>query len=55
VDQWKPNPRPDFLQKILFWVRIKGIPIHWLKRQTVDSIIGPLSKIDAVELHAKNS
>ncbi|CAL9232334.1 unnamed protein product [Arabidopsis halleri] len=55
IGQWKPNPGPDFLKRILFWVRIKGIPIHWLKKQTVDSIIGPLGKIDAVELHAKNS
>ncbi|XP_019095662.1 PREDICTED: uncharacterized protein LOC104763574 [Camelina sativa] len=55
LDQWKPNPDPDYLNKILFWIRIKGIPIHLLKRQTVESIIRPLGKVDAVELHAKNS
>lgn len=55
TDQWKPNPGPDFLKRILFWVHIKGIPINWLKKQTVDSIVGPLGKVDAVELHAKNS
>ena len=55
ADQWKPNPGPDFLTRILFWVRIRGILIHWIKRQTVDSITGLLGKIDDVELHAKNS
>ncbi|XP_023637155.1 uncharacterized protein LOC111830113 [Capsella rubella] len=35
LDQWKPNPGPDFLRSILFWIRIKGIPIHLLKKQTV--------------------
>lgn len=55
VDQWKPNPSPEFLNRILFWIRIKGIPIHLLKKQAVESIVEPLGRIEAVELHAKNS
>ncbi|XP_010490159.1 PREDICTED: uncharacterized protein LOC104767890 [Camelina sativa] len=55
LDQWKPNPGPDFLNKILFWVRIRNIPIHLLKKQAVEIIIEPRGKVVAVELHAKNS
>ncbi|KAG2297824.1 hypothetical protein Bca52824_034296 [Brassica carinata] len=55
MDQWTPNPGPDFLCKIPFWIRIRGIPIHLLKKQTVESLVGPLGKIEKVELHARNS
>lgn len=55
LDQWTPNPEPDFLRKILFWIKIRGLPIHLLKKQAVDSLIGPLGKVEKVELHAKNS
>lgn len=55
LDQWKPNPGPDFLNRIQFWIKIKGIPIHLLKKQAVESIVEPLGKVEAVELHAKNS
>ncbi|VYS52339.1 unnamed protein product [Arabidopsis thaliana] len=55
IDQWKPNPGPEFLKHILFWVRIKGIPNHFLKKKVVESIVKPLGKVDVVELHAKNS
>ncbi|XP_024014254.1 uncharacterized protein LOC18021833 [Eutrema salsugineum] len=44
VDQWTPNPRPDFLNQISFWIRIKGLLIHLLKKQAVESIISPLDK-----------
>ncbi|XP_024014284.1 uncharacterized protein LOC112088226 [Eutrema salsugineum] len=55
VDQWKPNPGPDFLNLIPFWIRIKGLPIHLLKKQAIESLISPLGMVGAVELHAKNS
>lgn len=55
IDQWKPHPGPEFLNRILFWVRIRGIPIHLVKKQTVESIMEPHGKVEAVELHAKNS
>ncbi|CAA7029125.1 unnamed protein product [Microthlaspi erraticum] len=55
LDQWSPNPGPDFLNLIPFWIRISGLPIHQLKKQAVESLISPLGRIDAIELHAKNS
>ncbi|KAG2274422.1 hypothetical protein Bca52824_056977 [Brassica carinata] len=55
MDQWTPNPRPDFLCKIPFWIRIRGIPTHLLKKQAIESLVGPLGKIENVELHAKHS
>ena len=55
LDQWKPNPEPEYLKRILFWIRLKGIPIHLVKKQAVESILEPYGKVDAVELHAKNS
>lgn len=55
MDQWSPNPPPDFLQCIPFWIRIRGLPIHMLKKEVVDSLLGPLGKVGLVELHAKNS
>ncbi|XP_013689513.2 uncharacterized protein At4g02000-like [Brassica napus] len=55
LDQWSPSPSPDFLHKILFWIGVRGLPVHLLKKQAVDSLIGPLGKIEKVELHAKNS
>lgn len=55
LDQWKANPSPDFLNRILFWIRIRGIPIHLLKKQAIESIIEPFGKVEAVELLAKNS
>ncbi|XP_013594882.1 PREDICTED: uncharacterized protein LOC106303064 [Brassica oleracea var. oleracea] len=55
LDQWSPNPGPNFLNIIPFWIRIRGILIHLLKKQTVEGIISPLGRVDAVELHAKNS
>nr|VDD52928.1 unnamed protein product [Brassica oleracea] len=55
MDQWLPNPGPEFLHRIPFWVRIRGIPIHLLKKQAVESLMGHLGKVEKVELHAKNS
>ncbi|KAL0802328.1 hypothetical protein Bca101_057504 [Brassica carinata] len=55
LDQWTPTPAPDFLCKIPFWIRIRGLPIHLLKRKAVESLVGPLGKVENVELHAKNS
>ncbi|KAH0928643.1 hypothetical protein HID58_014370 [Brassica napus] len=55
LDQWIPNPGPEFLCRIPFWIRIKGIPIHLLKKQAVESLMGPLGKVEKVELHAKHS
>ncbi|KAF2587430.1 hypothetical protein F2Q70_00037496 [Brassica cretica] len=55
MDQWLPNPGPEFLHRIPFWVRIRGIPIHLLKKQAVESLMGPLGKVEKVEQHAKNS
>ncbi|RID42419.1 hypothetical protein BRARA_J02302, partial [Brassica rapa] len=55
LDQWTPTPSPDFLRKILFWIRIRGLPIHLLKKKAVDSLVGPLGEVEKVELHAKNS
>ncbi|VVA92654.1 unnamed protein product [Arabis nemorensis] len=50
LDQWTPHPGPNFLNRIGFWIRLRGIPIHLLKEQTVDNIVRPLGK---VENHAK--
>lgn len=55
LDQWKPHPDSEFLNRIIFWVRIRGIPIHLIKKHAVESIIEPHGKVEAVELHAKNS
>lgn len=55
MDQWSPNPSPEFLKRIPFWIRIRGLPIHMLKKQVVDTLMGPLGKVEKVELHAKNS
>ncbi|XP_018435865.1 uncharacterized protein LOC108808180 [Raphanus sativus] len=55
VDRWTPQPAPEFLKRIPFWIRIKGLPIHLLKREFVETLMGPLGKVEDVELHAKNS
>ncbi|KAJ4894502.1 Uncharacterized protein Rs2_21296 [Raphanus sativus] len=55
ISQWSPNPGPDYLCRIPFWIRIRGLPIHLLKKQAVDCLMGPLGKVEKVELHAKNS
>ncbi|KAL0855156.1 hypothetical protein Bca101_060308 [Brassica carinata] len=55
MDQWSPNPAPEFLQRIPFWIRVRGLPIHMLKKQVVESLLGPLGRVELVELHAKNS
>lgn len=55
LDQWSSNPGPYFLCKIPFWIRVRGLPIHLLKKQAVDSLLGPLGYVEKVELHAKNS
>ncbi|CAG7868461.1 unnamed protein product, partial [Brassica rapa] len=55
MEQWTPNPQEDFLQKITFWIRVRGLPIHMLKKQVVETLLGPLGKVETVELHAKNS
>ncbi|KAG2330884.1 hypothetical protein Bca52824_002064 [Brassica carinata] len=55
LDKWSPNPGPDFLCKIPFWIRIRGLPVHLLKKQAVESLVGPLGFVEKVELHAKNS
>ncbi|CAN7131293.1 unnamed protein product, partial [Brassica rapa subsp. narinosa] len=55
MDQWTPNPQEDFLKRITFWIRIRGLPIHMLKRQVVETLLDPLGKVETVELHAKNS
>lgn len=53
--RWTPNPTQDFLSCIPFWVRIKGIPIHQLKDEAVNSIGSTLGRVECIELHAKNS
>ncbi|KAF3492483.1 hypothetical protein DY000_02053438 [Brassica cretica] len=50
-----PNPGPEFLCRIPFWIRIRGIPLHLLKKQAVEGMMGPLGRVEKVELHAKNS
>ncbi|CAN6999139.1 unnamed protein product [Brassica oleracea var. botrytis] len=55
MEQWTPNPTADFLKRISFWIRIRGLPIHMLKKQVVESLLGPLGRVEKVELHAKNS
>ncbi|RID46005.1 hypothetical protein BRARA_I02696 [Brassica rapa] len=55
LDQWTPRPGPDFLKKIPFLIRVRGIPIHLLKKQAIESLLGPLGTVEKVELHAKNS
>lgn len=55
LDQWSPNPGPDFLKRIPFWIRISGIPVHLLKKPAIESLITPIGRVDMVQLHAKNS
>ncbi|KAJ4915256.1 Uncharacterized protein Rs2_00806 [Raphanus sativus] len=55
LDQWSPDPPPEFLKRIPFWIRVRGLPIHMLKKQVVDVLLDPLGKVEKVELHAKNS
>ncbi|KAG2249330.1 hypothetical protein Bca52824_088958 [Brassica carinata] len=55
LDRWAPNPGPEFLCRIPFWIRIRGIPVHLLKKEAIEGLIGPLGKVEKVELHAKNS
>ncbi|CAN6845472.1 unnamed protein product [Brassica oleracea] len=55
MEQWTPNPTVDFLKRISFWIRIRGLSIHMLKKQVVESLLGPLGRVEKVELHAKNS
>ncbi|KAJ4889920.1 Uncharacterized protein Rs2_29668 [Raphanus sativus] len=55
LDQWTPNPQEDYLKTIAFWIRVRGLPIHMLKKPVVESLLGPLGKVEKVELHAKNS
>ncbi|KAL0801694.1 hypothetical protein Bca101_056870 [Brassica carinata] len=55
LNQWSPDPAPYFLQRIPFWIRVRGLPIHMLKKEVVESLLGPLGKVELVELHAKHS
>lgn len=55
LDKWSPNPGPDFLCQIPFWIRIRGFPVHLLKKKAVEVLLDPLDKVEKVELHAKNS
>ncbi|WZY97876.1 hypothetical protein YC2023_070205 [Brassica napus] len=55
LEQWTPHPGADFLCKIPFWIRVRGIPVHLLKKQAVEGLLGPLGRVEKVELHAKNS
>ncbi|CAN6883171.1 unnamed protein product, partial [Brassica oleracea] len=55
LDQWSPNPHPEFLKRIPFWIRVRGLPIHMPKKQVVECLLDPLGKVEKVELHAKNS
>lgn len=55
MDQWNPNPPPEYLQRIPFWIRVRGLPIHMLKREIVESLLGPLGEVGPVEIHAKAS
>ncbi|VVB15857.1 unnamed protein product [Arabis nemorensis] len=55
LNQWCPNPYRSFLNQIPFWIRIRGFPIHLLKKQAIESLVKPLGHVDKVEIHAKNS
>ncbi|RID40460.1 hypothetical protein BRARA_J00501 [Brassica rapa] len=55
LDRWAPNPGPQFLKRIPFWIRIRGLPIHLLKEEVVESLMRPLGHVEKIELHAKNS
>ncbi|KAF3589123.1 hypothetical protein F2Q69_00026237 [Brassica cretica] len=54
LEQWTPHPGTDFLCKIPFWIRVRGILVHLLKKQAVEGLLGPLGRVEEVELHAKN-
>ncbi|RID64924.1 hypothetical protein BRARA_D00158, partial [Brassica rapa] len=43
LDQWTPNPPPEFLERLTFW------------KQVVESLLEPLGQVGLIELHAKNS
>lgn len=34
MDQWSPKPGPEFLCRIPFWIHIRGIPTHLLKKKS---------------------
>lgn len=53
--RWTPNPGPDFLCRIPFWIRVRGFPVHLLKKEAIDGLLRPLGRVEKVELHAKNS
>ncbi|WZZ70441.1 hypothetical protein YC2023_081811 [Brassica napus] len=55
LDQWSPNPPEDYLKKITFWVRVRGLPIQMLMKEVIDTLLGPLGEVEKEELHAKNS
>ncbi|KAL0715891.1 hypothetical protein Bca4012_065213 [Brassica carinata] len=55
LDKWSPNPGPEFLCRIPFWIRIRGIPVHLLKKQAIEGLLGPLGHVEKVDLYAKNS
>lgn len=54
MDQWSPNPGPEFLCRIPFWIRIRGIPVHLLKKQMVEGLVGPLGKLKKLKSPPRN-
>ncbi|XP_056859988.1 uncharacterized protein LOC130508476 [Raphanus sativus] len=55
MNRWSPHPDEEFLKRIPFWIRIRGLPIHRMKHQMVEYLMKPLGKVERIELHAKNS
>ncbi|KAG2331506.1 hypothetical protein Bca52824_002686 [Brassica carinata] len=50
LERWIPTIQEDFLNSMLFWVAVSGVPIHYKKDETYRNIGNALGLVDLVDV-----
>ena len=50
LQRWEPVISPHFPSQIPFWIRLKGLPLHYWTKDMLDRIGNELGRIDDIDL-----
>ncbi|KAG7572722.1 hypothetical protein ISN44_As09g010770 [Arabidopsis suecica] len=49
LERWEPNIRDDFPNKMLFWIKVSGVPTHYRKTETYQGIGDAIGDVKVVD------
>lgn len=51
LQRWEPVISPHFPSQIPFWIRLKGLPLHYWTKDMLDKISNKLGRINDIDLN----